>query len=547
MKTTYEDILNLIRACEDYNGPLFESEAVKKIADELQVSKVAYRIFSGGVNTSSEVIYVAPSSKLGDEYDFSRQTTDTKKVVMRIYRFPYALKLEGEQLDLFNIFADTILSSVGAKNLSKAYDDIFYYDQLTGMPNKTLFFKKLTSLIGQSIQDRYAIVYANIKNCKIMNKLFGYETTDKMLRDFALDINDILDTKNHEIIARLGGDNFVLIVLKEHLDDVLKFISAVKVSTENNEDVIEYIINVHAGVVLMSAATEDPGMVMSAANVTVTLARRSTAKDIIYYNENTDNILNNERSYVEELKRDLKDGKFIVYYQPIFSKGDTEEIAGAEALVRWRKDGHIVTPSSFIEVAEQNNLISDIDLYVLDTVCSNLKKWQEEGMALVPISFNFSHYDLITSDITEEIIKTLDKYDIDHSLINIEFTEAGFHEEYEALVYAASKLKSNGISVTIDNYGHGYSSIKLLQELEVDSIKFSYDFISSDNPRADVILEGLITIANRLGLNVVAQGVQSESEVDKLVDFGCNLFQTELFGKAVSERFFVSKLRSKAQ
>ena len=298
---------------------------------------------------------------------------------------------------------------------------------------------------------------------------------------------------------------------------------------------------------MMTAATEDPGMVMSAANVTVTLARRSTAKDIIYYNENTDNILNNERSYVEELKRDLKDGKFIVYYQPIFNKGESDEIAGAEALVRWRRDGHIVTPSSFIEVAEQNNLISDIDLYVLDTVCSNLKKWQEDGMRLVPISFNFSHYDLITSDITEEIIKTLDKYDIDHSLINIEFTEAGFHEEYEALVYAASKLKSNGISVTIDNYGQGYSSIKLLQELEIDSIKFSYDFLSSDNPKADVILDGLITMANRLGLNVIAQGVQSEDEVSKLVDFGCSLFQAELFEKAISERFFVSKLRSNNQ
>ena len=547
MKTTYEDIFNLISACEDFNGPLSESEAVKMIADELQISKVSYRIFSAGVNTHSEVIYIAPSSKLGEEYDFSRETTDTKTVVIRIYRFPYAPELSDEQKDLFNVFAHTILSSVGAKNLSKAYDDIFYFDQLTGMPNKTLFFKRLAGLISSNTQDKYAIVYVNIKNCKIMNKLFGYETTDKMLRDFAVDINDILDTNNNEMIARLGGDNFVLIVLKDHLDDVLKFVSSVKVSTENNEDVIEYMINVHAGVVLMTAATEDPGMVMSAANVTVSLARRSTAKDIIFYNENTDNILNNERSFVEELKRDLKEGKFIVYYQPIYNKDGSDEIAGAEALVRWRKDGHIVTPSSFIEVAEQNNLISDIDLYVLDTVCSNLKKWQEEGLHLVPISFNFSHYDLITSDITEEIIKTLDKYDIDHSLINIEFTEAGFHEEYEALVYAASKLKSNGISVTIDNYGQGYSSIKLLQELEVDSIKFSYDFLSSENPRADVILEGLITIANRLGLNVVAQGVQSEDEVTKLVDFGCSLFQTELFEKAISERFFVSKLRSKAQ
>ena len=146
-----------------------------------------------------------------------------------------------------------------------------------------------------------------------------------------------------------------------------------------------------------------------------------------------------------------------------------------------------------------------------------------------------------------QIIKTIDKYDIDHSLINIEFTEAGFHEEYEALVYAVSKLKNNGISVTIDNYGLGYSSIRLLQELEVDSIKLSHGFLSSDNPKTDIILEELIALINKMGLHVVAQGVQSEEQVKKLIGYGCNFFQTELFEKAVSERFFVKKLSSNNQ
>ncbi len=547
MKTTLKDIHNLIKACEDFDGPLFESEAVKKIADALQISKVTCRVFSGGVNTTSEVIYLAPSSKLGEEFDFSRQTTDTNTIVMRIYRFPYAPKLDEAQLDLFNIFADTILNSAGRKNLSKSYDHIFYYDPVTAVPNKTLFFKRLHALISSKNQDRYAVVYSNIRNCKIMNKLFGYETTDKMLRDFALGIYRLLSNDSFEIIARLGGDNFVLVVLKEHLDEVLKYVSSVKVSTENHEDLIEYVINVKSGVFLMTAETEDPGMIMSSANIAVSLAKKSESQSVVFYTDNTSSILNNEKAYVEELKNDLNNGKFIVYYQPIFDKGNLDEISGAEALVRWRRNGQIVSPASFIETAERNNLISDIDLYVLETSCSNLKKWEEEGKKLVPISFNFSHYDLTTSDITEKIIKTIDKYDIDHSLINIEFTEAGFHEEYEALVYAVSKLKNNGISVTIDNYGLGYSSIRLLQELEVDSIKLSHGFLSSDNPKTDIILEELIALINKMGLHVVAQGVQSEEQVKKLIGYGCNFFQTELFEKAVSERFFVKKLSSNNQ
>lgn len=380
-----------------------------------------------------------------------------------------------------------------------------------------------------------------------MNKLFGYETTDKMLRDFALGIYRLLSNDSFEIIARLGGDNFVLVVLKEHLDEVLKYVSSVKVSTENHEDLIEYVINVKSGVFLMTAETEDPGMIMSSANIAVSLAKKSESQSVVFYTDNTSSILNNEKAYVEELKNDLNNGKFIVYYQPIFDKGNSDEISGAEALVRWRRNGQIVSPASFIETAERNNLISDIDLYVLETSCSNLKKWEEEGKKLVPISFNFSHYDLTTSDITEKIIKTIDKYDIDHSLINIEFTEAGFHEEYEALVYAVSKLKNNGISVTIDNYGLGYSSIRLLQELEVDSIKLSHGFLSSDNPKTDIILEELIALINKMGLHVVAQGVQSEEQVKKLIGYGCNFFQTELFEKAVSERFFVKKLSSNNQ
>ena len=543
MDISYGDILDLIKTCECFSGSINESEAAKSIACQLGISKVAYRIFSDGVPGDSQVIYSAASAKLGEEFDYSKETTDTKTVVIRIYRFPDAEPLDELSKAQFNIFAETVLSGVAVKNLQKSYDDLFYFDPMTGIPNKTFFFKKLAEAMANNIQDQYAIVYSNIKNCKVMNKLFGYETTDMMLRDFAQDINDQLDHKNGEFVARLGGDNFVIIVLKDNLTKITEFIRKVKVNLENNGDLIEYQITVNAGVVLMTPDHDDPGVVMSAASVTVALAKRTNSKDIIYYNENTDNILSNQQSYVEEIKADLDAGNFLVYYQPIF-RNDTElNIAGAEALVRWRRQGHIVTPESFISVAEQNNLISDIDLYVLDTVCCKLKQWINEGINVVPISFNFSHYDLITSDITEDIIRIVDNYDIDHSLINIEFTEAGFHEEYEALVFATSKLKSTGIAVTIDNYGKGYSSIRLLHELECDSIKINSNITVNSTPKKDIILEGLITMANRLGLDVISTGVQSEERIEELKSFGCTLFQTEKYEKALSERFFATKLK----
>ena len=544
MSICYKDILDLIKTCEDFEGSLNESQAACNIAEYLNISKVAYRILSEGIPGDSQVIFSAPSAKLGEEFDFSRDTTDTKTVVVRLYRFPDAASLDEAATEIMNIFAEIVLSGVAAKNLIHAYDDLFYYDPMTGVANKTFFFKKLGELLSRNIQDKYAIVYSNIKNCKVMNKLFGYEATDRLLRDFAGDIRARLDKHSGEMIARLGGDNFVLIVLKEHLDNIIDFIQNVQINTENNGDVIEYSVGVNAGVVPMTNLHDDPGVVMSAASATVALAKKSNSKSIIFYNENTDNILNNQKVYVEEIKKDLNEGNFLVYYQPIYKNDSDLSIAGAEALVRWRRQGHIVTPESFISVAEQNNLISDIDLYVLDTVCCKLKQWINEGINVVPVSFNFSHYDLITSDITEDIIRIVDNYDIDHSLINIEFTEAGFHEEYEALRFAASKLKANGISITIDNYGKGYSSIKLLHELECDSVKISSGYTINSDPKKDIILEGLITIANRLGLNVISTGIQDNTRIEELKNFGCDLFQTDMYDKALSERFFFNKLKN---
>ena len=544
MDISYSDILELIKTCEEFDGTINDSAAAGNMAAVLGISKVAYRIFSEGVPGDSEVIFTAPSAKLGEEFNYSKETTDTKTVVVRIYRFPDETPLDETQRQLLNIFAETVLSGVAVRNLINAYDDLFYYDPMTRVANKTFFFKKLTELLMRNVQDKYAIIYSNIRNCKVMNKLFGYETTDKMMRDFAQDINEKLDRNNGELIARLGGDNFVFIVLKDHLPEIVEFIQKVPINIVSNGDFIEYIISVNAGVVLMTNLHDDPGIVMSAASATVALAKRSNSKNIIYYNENTDNILNDQKNFVEELRNDLKEGNFLVYYQPIYRNDSDLKIAGAEALVRWRRQGHIVTPDSFISVAEQNNLISDIDLYVLDTVCCKLKQWIHEGINVVPVSFNFSHYDLITSDITEDIIRIVDNYDIDHSLINIEFTEAGFHEEYEALCFAASKLKATGIAVTIDNYGKGYSSIKLLHELECDSVKISSGFTVSPDPKKNIILEGLITIANRLGLNVISTGLQDEERINELKGFGCNLFQTDIYDKALSERFFSNKLKN---
>ena len=145
---------------------------------------------------------------------------------------------------------------------------------------------------------------------------------------------------------------------------------------------------------------------------------------------------------------------------------------------------------------------------------------------------------------TGGIIEIIDKYKIDHSLINIEFKEAGFHEEYEAFCYSAQKLISEGVKISVDNFGSGFSSLILLSKLDFNFLKIDRSIVTSKDAKANIIIDSIITMAERLGLTVVCEGIETTEDIERIMNSGCNIFQTDFYDKAMSERFFLNRLRN---
>ena len=544
MPVDLTDIYELITTCEDFDGTLIDSSALRTLTSELKICNVSYRIFSQGVNTESSVIYSDSSLTLGDNYDLSRETSDSRVVVVRIYRTPDAEPLTGDNKVLFSIFHEIVLSGVLVWNLVNAYNKVMYSDFQTGITNYNYFLRMLASVIMDRKQDEYTAGYLNIKNCRVMNKIFGSEKTDKILKDYAQEMSVFFESDNKEIFSRLGGDNFVFLIRNEKLDETIRRLDNVRISLEYDEDIVDYQINVRMGIVRLGSRHLSPSQIMSDASSAFSLSRRPGTPDITFYSDNTDSIINNEKEYMEEIKRDLENGRFLVYYQPIVRNSGNLELIGAEALVRWRRHDRMVNPLSFIPVAEKFNFISKIDLYVLENVCIKLREWIDMGIDVVPVSCNFSQYDLLTDSLPDKIIEIIDKYKIDHSLINIEFKEAGFHEEYEAFCYSAQKLISEGVKISVDNFGSGFSSLILLSKLDFNFLKIDRSIVTSKDAKANIIIDSIITMAERLGLTVVCEGIETTEDIERIMNSGCNIFQTDFYDKAMSERFFLNRLRN---
>jgi len=544
MSVDLTDIYELITTCEDFDGTLIDSSALRTLTSKLKICNVSYRIFSQGVNIESSVIYSDSTLTLGENYDLSRETSDSRVVVVRIYRTPDAEPLTGDTKVLFSIFHEIVLSGVLVRNLIKAYNKVLYSDFQTGITNYNYFLRMLASVIMDRKQDEYTAGYLNIKNCRVMNKIFGSEKTDKILKDYAQEMSVFFESDSKEIFSRLGGDNFVFLIRNEKLDETIRRLDNVRISLEYDEDIVDYQINVRMGIVRLGSRHLSPSQIMSDASSAFSLSRRPGNPDITFYSDNTDSIINNEKEYMEEIKRDLENGRFLVYYQPIVKNSGNLELIGAEALVRWRRHDRMVNPLSFIPVAEKFNFISKIDLYVLENVCIKLREWIDMGIEVVPVSCNFSQYDLLTDSLPDKIIEIIDKYRIDHNLINIEFKEAGFHEEYEAFCYSAQKLISEGIKISVDNFGSGFSSLILLSKLDFNFLKIDRSIVTSKDARSNIIIDSIITMAERLGLTVVCEGIETTEDIERIMNSGCNIFQTDFYDKAMSERFFLNRLRN---
>ena len=247
----------------------------------------------------------------------------------------------------------------------------------------------------------------------------------------------------------------------------------------------------------------------------------------------------------EEQMNALKNEEFIVYYQPKYNPG-TEKLCGAEALIRWQSPKHgFVPPGRFIPIFEKNGFITEIDHYMLSHVARDMKQWQDAGMNCVPVSVNVSRAHFIETDLAEQIRDIVDEAGADRRLIEIELTESAFFDDKKALVSTILKLKEYGFSVSMDDFGSGYSSLNSLKDMPLDILKIDAEFFrgESADTRGKIVVSETIKLAKSLNMRTVAEGVEIKEQVDFLAEQGCDMIQGFYFAKPMPKDEFEDRMK----
>ncbi len=414
-------------------------------------------------------------------------------------------------------------------------------DSLSKLPNDQTFFSYCTYLQLSGELKKYSAAFVNIKGFKYINTKYGAPVGDDVIKEYSKIMKSNLS--KGEIIARLGGDNFIVLYKKEREKDILNLLSGVPVVVNIDGNLTTIVIAARCGVYDIQNK-DNVSIVMNSTTIACNVARRTKTADVVRFVPSMLESIINSKKIVSQFDSALKAEEFVVYYQPKVDIA-TNKTIGAEALVRWNKDGMLALPEEFISILEVEGLIQKLDYYVLRKVCNDLKSWKAFGLTPVKISTNFSRLNIKSPDFAANVINIVKECGVDPSLIEIELTESIGYEDVEILCEAVESLHRYGISVSIDDFGTGYSSLSLIKNLKADMIKLDKSFlvdVSNECSTNYALIKNLVLLINDLGSNVICEGVETKLQAELLLSAGCKTAQGYLYSMPVCENSFKERL-----
>lgn len=425
------------------------------------------------------------------------------------------------------------------------YFSFYYYlsyrmvnrDFLTELLNYDGLIKKGESLKASGRLSDFTAILINIKDFKYLNQKMGANSGDIVLRKYSAILKK--SVSGSEQIARTGSDNFLALVLKEHEDAFLQKLSDIKIELDIDGKTELTAISSRCGIYPIQP-DDTIKEAMNSASMALKESRISSSPDYVRFEKVMVSSMVEEKNILADYKRALEEKEFTVYYQPKVNINDCR-LCGAEALVRWIKDGKVMSPAAFIPVLEKENLIAELDFYVFETVCSNIKEWQDKGLIQCPISSNFSKVHLANPNFAEDIIAVVNKYSIDPKLVEIELTESSGYSDFDALTRFVDIMNRESIHTSIDDFGTGYSSLSMLKDINVDVVKIDKSFLAEDKQQ-EKLLENVIKMITDLDRTVICEGVENKEQLEFLQQAKCNIIQGYFFDKPLPREEFEKRL-----
>ena len=402
------------------------------------------------------------------------------------------------------------------------------YDRLTGLYSKEFFCQRAREILLRNPDKEYDIICSDIEHFKVYNDVFGVPAGDRLLRDAAKVLKQGVGSQG--ICGRLSGDQFVILIERgwiysnEAFPGIMKEIAQIP----HAKTVI-----VRWGVYsvtdkIVSIETMCDRALLAAASI-----KGQYGKYVAQYDEELWKKLLREQSITDEMEEALEKGQFEIYLQPKYTSGD-KGMAGAEALVRWRHPQKgMQSPGLFIPVFEKNGFITRLDQYVWQKVCEILREWNRKGYPAVSVSVNVSRADIYNADLPDMLTSMVGMYGINPASLHLEITESAYTENPGQLIETVRCLRERGFVIEMDDFGSGYSSLNMLTNLPIDVLKLDMQFIRNETakPEEQEILPFIISIARRLKLRVVAEGVETMEQFERVKKAGCDYVQGYFFAK----------------
>ena len=405
-------------------------------------------------------------------------------------------------------------------------------DRLTGVYTKEYFCQKARDWMNQNPDTPCDVVCMNIVNFKLFNDLFGTQNGNRLLCELSSGMSKICGRRG--VFGRQSADRFMMLIPHEVEYTEEMFTTRV--------DELKALSPSYRGVTLkwgiypVTDRTVPVEQMTDRAFLAADTIKNRYNQSFTYYDDMLRTRLLYEQAITEAMEPALEQHQFEVYLQPKYRLSD-ERPSGAEALVRWtHPELGFLSPGVFIPLFERNGFITRLDRFVWEEVCRLLQRWKQQGRPVLPVSVNVSRADIYQADLVDVLDGLLKTYDVDPRDLHLEVTESAYTENSDQIIQTVERLRKRGFVVEMDDFGSGYSSLNMLTQLGLDVLKLDMKFIQSEmaKPEEKGILRFIVELAHSMGLEVVAEGVETRDEVERLRAMHCDYAQGYYFARPMS-------------
>ncbi|MDY4067069.1 EAL domain-containing protein [Bullifex sp.] len=412
------------------------------------------------------------------------------------------------------------------------------YDKLTGLYSKNFFYRKANELISENPNKKYSIICTNIENFKLYNDIFGLKKGDELLRNIADNIRK--HAHKNTICGRYEADRFLLIREREQEKHDRELFFNTQIPLIDNNVILKW------GIYEINDKSISIEQSCDRALLAVDSIKGQYNIHFALYDDVMREKMIREKAITDVMEKAIEENQFIVYLQPKYDLNN-DTMAGAEALVRWiHPTWGFMSPAEFIPLFEKNGFITSLDLYVWERALQYLQEFKLKGYPMLPISVNVSRADIYQTDIVKKLLDLTKKYDIEPKYLHLEITETAYAEDPGKIIETVEILKAHGFILEMDDFGSGYSSLNMLNDMKLDILKLDTMFIQSEmsKPISRSILRFIINLAHWMGLTVVAEGVETADQVQRLRNISCDYVQGYFFSRPIPKADFEELLKA---